>query len=247
MKTTQVIRDEFLSRIGPESPIYRLFDCIPGVSFFAKNGEFKFVCANRHFMERFGITEESEIIGKDDFALVPARLAEKFRIDDEEVMRTGEAKWHIVELFFNRQGLPDWFVTDKMPVRDKRGRVIGVMGIVRAYGSAPEEVHTHQQIARAVEHIRSHFRQKITVEELADLTHLSTRQLHRKFIEAFGMGPQAVIMKLRIQAACELLGDPDAMISEVARTVGFTDQSSFTQHFHKHMGVTPLRYRRQFA
>ena len=237
----------FLSRIGPESPIYRLFDCISrGVVFCQERGVQ--VCLREPPLhERFGITEESEIIGKDDFALVPARLAEKFRIDDEEVMRTGEAKWHIVELFFNRQGLPDWFVTDKMPVRDKCGRVIGVMGIVRAYGSAPEEVHTHQQIARAVEHIRSHFRQKITVEELADLTHLSTRQLHRKFIEAFGMGPQAVIMKLRIQAACELLGDPDAMITEVARTVGFTDQSSFTQHFHKHMGVTPLRYRRQFA
>ena len=54
-------------------------------------------------------------------------------------------------------------------------------------------------------------------------------------------------MKLRIQAACELLSNPDAMISDVARTVGFTDQSSFTQHFHKHMGATPLRYLRQFA
>jgi AraC-like DNA-binding protein len=243
----QVKREAFLDCIGPGSPIYRLFDCIPGVSFFAKNAAFEFVCANRHFIERFGLSDENEIIGKSDFDLLPARLAEKFRRDDEEVMKTGEAKWHIVELFFNRQGLPDWFVTDKMPVIDKRGRVIGVMGIVRAYGSAPEEVHTHQQIARAVDHIRSHFRQKITVDELAELTHLSTRQLHRKFMEAFGMGPQAVIMKLRIQAACELLGNPDAMISDVARTVGFTDQSSFTQHFHKHMGATPLRYRRQFA
>jgi AraC-like DNA-binding protein len=53
-------------------------------------------------------------------------------------------------------------------------------------------------------------------------------------------------MKVRIQAACELLADPDRQVGEIAREVGFADQSSFTQHFQKHMGLTPLRYRRQF-
>ncbi len=242
-----VDRERFLSRIGPGTPFYALFDRIPGVSFFAKDLNFRLMCANQAFVERFGFAEEAQIVGKDDFQLFPARLAENFRHDDEEVIRTGEPKWRIVELFFSRQGLPDWFVTDKMPVRDKKGKVIGVMGISRGYGSAPEEVHAHERIARAVDHIRKHFREKITIEGLAELTHLSTRQLHRRFVEAFGLSPQAVVMKLRIQAGCELLSDPDVQISEAARAVGFTDQSSFTLHFHKHMGVTPLRYRRQFV
>lgn len=245
MKSPAELRESFLRRMGPESPFYLLFNHLPRVSFFAKDAQFRLVAANRHFVERLGFSTEAEILGKDDFELFPARLAEKFRRDDEEVMRTGQPKLGIVELFFNRQGIPDWFVTHKLPVFDGEGRVMGVMGIVRAHGTAPDEVHPHQQIERAVEHIRTRFREKITVPELAELACLSPRQLHRKFVEAFGMSPQAVVMKVRIQAACELLADPDRQVGEIARMVGFADQSSFTQHFQKHMGVTPLRYRRE--
>ena len=240
------LRETFLKRMGPETPIYHLFDRIPGVSFFAKDRQFRIVCANDHFIARFGFSDEIEIIGKDDFQLFPERLAENFRRDDAAVMTSGQPKSHIVELFFNRQGVPDWYVTDKMPVKDRSGKIIGVMGIVRAHGSAPEEVQTHQQIAAAVEHIRQRFRQKISIEELAERTGLSERQLHRKFVAAFGMSPQAVIMKLRIQAACELLRDPDPQLSEIAASTGFVDQSAFTQHFQKHMGTTPRRYRQRF-
>ena len=247
MSTPLSIRDTFLARQGPGSPMYALFDRIPGVSFFAKDRQFRFMAANRHFMERFGLADETELVGKTDFDLFPARLAEAFRRDDEAIFASGEPKWHIVELFFNQQGLPDWFVTDKMPILDRRGKVMGVMGIVRHYGTAPEDVPAQQQIARAVEHIRKNFRQRITVETLAGMTHVSTRQLHRKFMETFGLGPQAMIMKLRVQAACELLSHPDIPINDIARDVGFGDQSSFTQHFHRHMGVTPLKYRRQFG
>ena len=102
------------------------------------------------------------------------------------------------------------------------------------------------QIDRAVEWIRSHFRERITVEELASMVFLSPRQMHRKFVESFGSSPQAFILKLRIQAACDALQHEGKQISEVAREVGFGDQSTFTQHFHKHMGLTPLKYQQQF-
>lgn len=239
-------RARFLRRMAPESQFYQLFNHLPRVSFFAKDATFRMVAANRHFVERLGFASETEILGRDDFELFPARLAENFRRDDEEVLRTGQPKLGIVELFFNRQGIPDWFVTHKLPVFDRRGAVIGVMGLVRAHGGAPDEVHTHRQIERAVEHIRTHFRQRVTVPELAAMACLSPRQLHRKFVEAFGMSPQAVILKVRIQAACELLADPDRSVGEIASEVGFADQSSFTQHFQKHLGLTPLKYRRQF-
>ena len=99
---------------------------------------------------------------------------------------------------------------------------------------------------RAVSLIRERFREKLTIGELAKSAHLSPRQLHRKFIEIFGSSPQSFILKVRIQAACELLQQGDRLISEVARESGFSDQSSFTQHFRKHLGVTPRRYRQQY-
>jgi AraC-like DNA-binding protein len=240
-------RHRFFRRIAFDSQFYLLFNHLPRVSFFAKDAEFRLMAANLHFIERLGFQSEEEILGKDDFALFPARLAENFRRDDEEVLRTGQAKLGIVELFFNRQGIPDWFVTHKLPIFDHQRRTIGVMGIVRAHGTAPDEVRPNQQIERAVDHIRTHFRDKITVPELAVLACLSPRQLHRRFVDAFGMSPQAVVMKVRIQAACEMLADPDRQVGEIARAVGFADQSSFTQHFQKHLGLSPLKYRRQFS
>jgi AraC-like DNA-binding protein len=102
------------------------------------------------------------------------------------------------------------------------------------------------QLDRAVNYIREHFRTGVTISELAELVHLSPRQLHRKFVETFGSSPQAFIMKLRIQAACESLQQEGRQISEVAAEIGFCDQSSFTQQFQKHVGLTPMRYQRQF-
>jgi AraC-like DNA-binding protein len=240
------LRSQFLRALAPDSQFYQVFDHLPGISFFAKNSRFQIVCANRHFFESLGLREEVEIIGKDDFDFFPKSLAENFRRDDEEILRTGRARLNIVELFFNPQGIPDWFITNKMPVRDKRGQVIGLMGTTQSYGQAMTIVHASQHIEKALAYIRDHFRTAISVEELASQVHLSPRQLHRKFVETFGCSPQAFIMKLRIQAACDALQHEDAQISRVAADLGFCDQSAFTHHFHKHMGMTPLRFQRQF-
>lgn len=240
------LHEDFVSSMTASCGFDLLFDHLPGVSFFVKNSDFHIAAANRHFFQRFGFSKESDILGKDDFNLFPQRLAEHFRADDEDVMRTGRAKLNIVELFFNQQGIPDWFITNKLPVFDRKGKAIGVMGTTQSYEGKKQVLQPYLQIDRAVEWIRGHFRERITVEELAGMVHLSSRQLHRKFVETFGSSPQAFIMKLRIQAACEALQNEARQISEVAREIGFCDQSTFTQHFHKHMGLTPLRYQQQF-
>ena len=240
------LRARFVKRMGVESGFYRLFDHMPDVAFFAKDSAFRFMCASRRFIERFGRSREEELVGLTDFDLFPARLAENFRRDDEEVMRTGKPKLNIVELFFTEQGLPDWFITNKLPIKDDQGMVIGVMGTVQSYEGRKRVLQPYLQLDRAVVYIRENFRRGVTVTELAEIVHLSPRQLHRKFVDTFGASPQAFIMKLRIQAACEALQIEGAQISEVARDVGFRDQSAFTHHFHKHMGMTPLKYVKSF-
>ena len=120
------------------------------------------------------------------------------------------------------------------------------MGTTQSYEGKKQVLQPYLQIDRAVAFIRENFRQRISVEDLASLVHLSPRQLHRKFVETFGSSPQAFIMKLRIQAACEALQKEGSTINNVALDLGFCDQSSFTQHFQKHVGLTPLKYLRQF-
>ncbi len=239
-------REKFLRQIGVETPFYRLFDHMPDVSFFAKDRHFHLMCASQRFVERFGYCDENEMIGKEDFELFPARLAESFRRDDEEVMLTGEPKLNIVELFFNEQGVPDWFITNKLPLRNARGAVIGVMGTVHSYDARRETLHTDIQIDRAISYIREHFRSGVSVKELAHAIQVSPRQLHRKFMAAFGTSPQTFIIKLRIQSTCEALQLKDAEIQEVAEAHGFCSQSSFTELFKKYVGITPLMYQKRF-
>ncbi len=239
-------RERYLRQIGPDTPFYRLFDHMPDMSFFAKDRHFRLMCASQHFIERFGFRHEAQVIGKTDFDLFPSRLAENFRRDDEEIFRTGQPKLNIVELFFTGQGIPDWFVTNKLPIRDRRGRVIGLMGAVQSYEDRRQVLQPYLQLDRAVTYIRENFRRGVSVKELASVLHVSLRQLHRRFVEAFGSSPQAFIVKLRIQAACEALQQEGSQISEVAANLGFCDQSAFTQLFQKHVGLTPLKYQKRY-
>ena len=235
-----------LQSIGEQTPFYRLFDHLPDVAFFLKDSKFRIMGASRLFYERFGFQEESEIIGKDDFELFPVRLAETFRKDDKAVLENGEARLNLVELFFNRQGIPDWFVTNKLPLRDSRGTVIGIMGTTASIEARKALLQPFLNLEKAVAFIKEHFRKRISVEELANHVHMSARQLHRRFCEAFGVGPQSFILKLRIQAACEALQNEGTLIGNVAQDLGFCDQSAFTQAFHKHIGLTPRQFQMEF-
>lgn len=235
---------EFLARVSPQSHFEVVFDHLPGVSFFVKNLDFQLVVANRAFWERLGCESESDLIGKNDFELFPERLAEKFRSDDERVVSTGEPMLKIIELFFNRQGLPDWFITNKFPVFGMDGKVIGVMGTVQSYDGRKAALTPHLQLDRAVSYLRDHFREPVSMSELAKMSGMSIRQFNRRFREVFGTNPTTFLIKTRVQAACDDLRRTDRGIGEIAVDYGFYDQSSFTQHFRKHVGSTPLQYRK---
>lgn len=239
------LKSAFLRDVAPETHFEVVFDHLPGVSFFAKNRDFRIVSANRAFWERLNGSCEEDIIGRTDFELFPAQLARKFRADDERVMNTGKAMTKIVELFFNRQGLPDWYFTNKFPVFGRGGDVIGVMGTVQSYSGRKSALTPHLQLDRAVSYIREHYHERVNMTDLARRTGMSVRQFNRRFREVFGTNPRTFLIKTRIQAACEELRSTQKPISEIALDFGFCDQSSFTQHFRTHMGVTPLRYRKE--
>jgi AraC-like DNA-binding protein len=236
---------QFLERMGSNTPFYALFEHLPGIAFFAKNEAFEIVCANSLFLERFGFTSEKEIMGKTDYDLFPTSLADHFRADDAWVLKHAKPKIHIVELFINTDGLPDWYLTNKLPVLDRKGKAIGVMGTTQNYESDKRIIQPYLRIEPAIHFIRQHFREKISVKDAAATAHLSVRQLDRRFREILKMSPQEFITKLRMKAACEMLSAGKENILDIALSLGFYDQSSFTLQFRKHLGATPLQYRKQ--
>ena len=121
------------------------------------------------------------------------------------------------------------------------------MGTVRSYARQAKVTQSFVKIGAAVDFIRENFRGKISIEELSQRTGLSPRQFDRKFKEAFGISPQQFILKTRILAGCDELANLQRPISDIAFELGFCDQSSFTKHFQKHMGVTPMQYRKRWG
>ncbi len=238
-------RDAWLREIDPASLFHRLLDLIPGLYFFAKNrrGELMFTSqANR---DLYHITEEAAFIGLTDFDLNPPDMAQSFVNDDEKIYTTGQPLLNHVELWFDPQGMPDWFVVNKLPIRSRTGEIIGIMGFSQNYEGRAKLLQPFHGISKAVGHLRQNYHQDIAITELARIAGLSLRQLQRKFKASFGVGPQQFLIKTRLLAACRALRETDDTLAEVAFACGFADQSAFARHFRHYFALTPSQFRRR--
>ncbi len=105
----------------------------------------------------------------------------------------------------------------------------------------------YQELERVLSHVLEHFAERLRIEELAALVHLSVSQFDRKFKRLFRMTPQQYLLRVRINAASQALLHSDRSIASIADQTGFYDQSSFTKQFVRQTGMTPRNYRRQYA
>lgn len=237
-------REAWLGEIAAESHFHKLFDLLPGVHFFAKNRTGETMFSSHGILRLYGMRDESEIVGLTDFDLNPASMAEVYVQDDRQIYARGEPILDKVELWFDEQGLPDWYMVSKLPIRSRTGEIIGIMGILRPFSGPSGLPSAHQEMVPAVQYIRTHFRRRIDLADLAKAVGLSPRQLQRRFRQTLGLSPQELLIKTRVMAASRALREGDASIAEIAAECGFYDQSSFTEHFRRYMGQTPLRFRK---
>ena len=241
-------REEFLESIHPDRDFSCLFNHLPDLLFFAKDRRGRLLAANDALLHQYGFDRERqhEFFGLTDFDLLPRSLAEKFRQDDLRVLDSGQALLEIVEIFPNQQGIPAWFLTNKLPIFDRNQNVIGVMGTIQDYQTHRELLPSDMDIAPALEHISRHFTEDLSILALAEMAGLSVRQFERKFKHHLKTTPQQFIMKMRVFSACDALRRTRDPIIEIAAQSGFYDQSSFTRQFRKHMAITPLQYRKNY-
>ncbi|MDZ7887025.1 MAG: helix-turn-helix domain-containing protein [Mycobacterium sp.] len=98
---------------------------------------------------------------------------------------------------------------------------------------------TSPSVAAVVDHIRTHLSEAMSVEELAGLACMSASAFTRAFRSLTGQPPYQFVKRVRMERAEELLSDGDRSVSEVARTVGYTNVSHFIREFRGRYGVTP--------
>jgi AraC family transcriptional regulator len=98
---------------------------------------------------------------------------------------------------------------------------------------------------RAVtEHIEEHLDAGLTLERLAAAARLSVYHFARQFKAATGLPPHQYVIARRVERAKQLLQDSSGLsLAEVAACAGFSDQSQFSHHFKRQVGVTPGQFR----
>ncbi len=97
---------------------------------YAKDAGGRKTMANPVDLKILGCKTEAEAIGKSDFDFFPKDIAENFWADDQKVIR-GEPVINREEFVLDEQGRKKWLLTSKLPVRDREGKIVGLVGIGR--------------------------------------------------------------------------------------------------------------------
>jgi transcriptional regulator GlxA family with amidase domain len=100
------------------------------------------------------------------------------------------------------------------------------------------------RIQNALAYARSNLRKTLSVEELADVAHLSARQFSRAFHAETGQSPAKAVENLRIEAAKALIEAGGHSMETVARETGFADPERMRRAFIRKYGQPPQAIKR---
>jgi PAS domain S-box-containing protein len=220
-----------------------LFDLLDDVVFFEKDAEGRYVRVNRTLVERCGLGQRDELIGRTAAEVFPEPLGARYLAQDRRVLREGTTIENRLELHLYPGGHEGWCLTHKMPIRDLSGRVTGLAGLSRDLHAPDEAQEDYAAVAKALRHLELNLDQPLRVSELADRAGLSTYQFERRMRRIFGLNPRQFLGKARIDAACGKLRESEEPIAQIALDCGYADQSAFTRQFRMTVGMTPRQYR----
>lgn len=125
--------------------IQTVINTIP-MPIFWKDRESKFLGANLACAQQLSLTSAEEMVGQTDFDFAVTRpLAEEYRADDRKVMASGQPKLGIVETILTPDDQVMHIETNKAPLRNLQGDVVGMVGI---FQDVTERKETEQVIER---------------------------------------------------------------------------------------------------
>jgi len=100
---------------------------------------------------------------------------------------------------------------------------------------------SERRLSLAREYLEAHFRDEISIDDLARLCGLSRFHFMRRFRARYGIAPHAYLIQVRVNHAKRLLMRGRAAM-DAALEAGFCDQSALTRHFKRAFGVPPAAY-----
>ncbi|WP_051580771.1 GlxA family transcriptional regulator [Pseudonocardia acaciae] len=98
-----------------------------------------------------------------------------------------------------------------------------------------------------LEWLVEHLDEQVTIEQLADRSHMAVRTFARRFVAETGATPHDWLTGQRVLLARRLLEQTTLTMDTVARRAGFGNAAALRHHFTRRVGATPTAYRRRFS
>jgi AraC-like DNA-binding protein len=239
-------RDRFFRRLPHPADLLRPFDRVPGVLYFVKDAGCRIMAVSPESVPRMGGTAEDDVIGMAPHDYLPADIADKYLADDRRVLRTGRPLLDMVEVWFNERKLRDWVATDKFPLRDRGGNVVGLVGTLRSLADRRRHAADLGAVGAAADYIRDRLGHPLLLADIAAAAGYSERHLERLFRRAFGMSVRRFVIQSRVHAAARELTQTDRSVTDIAMSFGFCDPSAFGHAFRAVVGCPPTVYRGRY-
>lgn len=232
----------------------RLFDALPDVVFFAKDTEGRYTHANQTLVDRLRLTKRAQLIGRRADELFPGGLGDRYREQDEAVLRGGPEIVGQLELHLYPNRAPGWCLTHKLAWREpvpagsrRRGEIVGLVGLSRDLAT-PGLSHatppaTYEKVARVVERLQRDYAEPLQIAGLAREAGLSIAQLERHVTQLYRVTPRQLLARTRLDAALALLTAGETSVAAIAHACGYADHSAFTRQFRRSTGVSPREWR----
>lgn len=147
-----------------------------------------------------------------------------------------------------------WAVPDpaRRHVADATLRLVLAMAACQAGAGAPGGVaraasDRREQIRPVLAYVDRHRRERITLEQVAGLVHVSPSRVRHVFKDVTGVSFKAYVTQVRVAEAKRLLLGTDLSVAEVARAVSYTNLNQFYRVFQRSCSMSPGEYRRYYT
>lgn len=206
-------------------------------------GKYDLVISDVMMPEMDGVTMLKKIKGNSNVSDIPViLLTSKSEVENRlEGLRKGAdaflAKpFNMEELHILIDNLVD-------NVRRIRGKYSGALGQKAKIEQIQVKGNNDALMERVMKYMNEHLTDPdLNVEKLTEDVGISRAQLHRKLKEIAGVSAGEFIRNLRLEQAARLIEEGQINITQVAYSVGFSNQTHFSTVFKKHYGMSPSEY-----
>jgi AraC-like DNA-binding protein len=118
-----------------------------------------------------------------------------------------------------------------------------VTGISRDLNAPSDKASCFAELAAALKMMQTHYTESLRIEDIATKAGLSVYQFEQRVQRLFQMSPLQLLHKLRLDESVRQLRETDKSLADIAIETGWCDQSAFTRHFSRYVGMAPGKFR----